>query len=173
MSQNISVLDCVESRSIDYAIAHEAVRFLRFMQSPPEERYAQISTREHRLRAFKQMDEDISGKAEQLKPFIRLGFDCFYDGILTQLVSTPGDFWINQWLYEEFPRFREELKKGVDEVFERARQSLNFRIKQLTPKIVYRASNAMNAAFALFMDDLLDLEEFSQTYEATDFWIIG
>ena len=97
----------------------------------------------------------------------------FYDGPLTQLLSTPGDFWVNKWLYDNYDDLRREQRAGLSEIFEKAHQALGDHIKALTPRTVYNASNAMNAALADFVDELFGCEEFTRPYRGTEFTDIG
>ncbi|MBI4429115.1 MAG: hypothetical protein HY562_08350, partial [Ignavibacteriales bacterium] len=83
-----------EAKSVDYAIAHESLRFMRFLRAPPEQRLMVASDPETRQYAYEAMEKEIAGKPGMLRDLIRKGFGFFYDGILTQLTSTPGDFWI-------------------------------------------------------------------------------
>ncbi|MBI4167653.1 MAG: hypothetical protein HY515_01715, partial [Candidatus Aenigmarchaeota archaeon] len=139
------------AKALDYDIAHEAIRFLRFTESPLEQRYVLVSDSQTRKHAHSQMEDDLEFIEEEYREHTREGFDYFYDGILTQLLSIPVDFWINKRLYDEYPEFRGELLKGLEEIFERAHPDLAEPLGQIIPPILYRASNGMSAAFALFV----------------------
>lgn len=157
------------ARALDYDIAHEAIRFLRFAESSLEERFvltANSRTREH---AYKQMEDDLENIDQVFREHTREGFEYFYDGILTQLLSIPGDFWINNRLYDEYPKFRGELLKGLEEIFDRAHQDLADELEQIAPPIIYRASNGMSAAFALFASELTGIERFYLPYSISKF----
>lgn len=54
-----------------------------------------------------------------------------------------------------------------------AHQGLSKRIETLTPRTVYRASSAMNAAFAQFAAELVGREELVRPYRGTAFEGLG
>jgi hypothetical protein len=54
-----------------------------------------------------------------------------------------------------------------------AYHALRSEIKALVPKTVYRASNAMNAAFSGFINELFGCEEFARPYQGTEFEMQG
>lgn len=155
------------AKALDYDIAHEAIRFLRFAECPLEERFVLVSNSRTRERAYMQMEDDLENIDQVFREHTREGFEYFYDGILTQLLSIPGDFWINKRLYDEYPKFREDLLKGLEEIFERAHHDLADELEQIAPPIVYRATNGMSAAFALFASGLTGIENFYLPYSVS------
>lgn len=161
------------SKSIDYAIAHEAVRVLRYQKAPPGERYAIGSTEETEKVAYRRMEEDIRCMPPAVRAAVRDTLPVFYQGQLIQLCSIPGDFWINKWLLDNYPGFREEIEIGLSEVVSLAHQALGKDIKTFTPSTIYKASNSVNAAFMGFAGELLGKEEFSRPYRGTKFEGLG
>lgn len=161
------------TRSVDYAIAHEAVRVMRYFRTPPEERAVLVSTAEHRRAGYTRMEADLASIPTTFRAMSRDMFGLFYDGLLTQILSTPADFWINQWLLENYPGFGTEIANGLAEVFANAHVGLKKEIEAFTPRTVYSASNSMNAAFACFVDELLEGVAFSAPYRITRFEGIG
>lgn len=65
------------------------------------------------------------------------------------------------------------MERGLSDIFSKAHQALRVDVKALTPKTVYRASNAMNAAFAGFIDQLFGCEEFARPYQGTELEMLG
>lgn len=80
------------AKSIDYAIAHEAARFLRYSRAPPGQRYALIRNKDTRKKVYKQIEKGLRNKEPETKRTIKDFFPIFYDGLMTQLLSTPADF---------------------------------------------------------------------------------
>lgn len=157
------------AKALDYDIAHEAIRFLRFTESPLDRKYVLISDPQTRAYAYRQMEDDLKNIDPEYQEHTRKGFGYFYDGILTQLLSIPVDFWINKRLYNEYPDFKGELLKGLEEIFERAHQDLEETLERIAPRTVYRATNGMSAAFALFASELTGIESFYLPYSISKF----
>jgi hypothetical protein len=162
-----------KTKSLDYAIAHGAARILRFHQAPIEERYLLSSNFEMRQLAYHQMEDDIMELPEAARTLSKVGFPFFYDGLITQLASQPGDPWIDRWILEQYPGLRAEVEKGWEEVFAKAHQCLNRYAQLITPAAVFRASNAMNAAYAMAADEFLGKERFALPYKGTEFERLG
>ena len=57
----ISISYNPRSRSPDYAIAHEAARFLRFWRAPPDQRYVLVSNEKSRQSAYNKMERELAG----------------------------------------------------------------------------------------------------------------
>jgi hypothetical protein len=161
------------TRSPDYAIAHEAARFLRFWRAPPEKRLVLGSSESQRAKAYQQMTDDIRHLPVAIRRLSAQAFPICYDGLLTQLVSTPGDFWINKQLHQDYVSFRGEIETGLSDIFRLAHQAMRPEIRAMTPRTVYRESNAMNAAFASFAGELLDRDDFHRPYRGTEFEALG
>lgn len=168
-SNQITIAYNPYAENIDYAVAHEAIRYLRFQQAPPEERLLLAGTQETRMRAFSAVEREIEKQPWAVREYTLRGFDYLYEGILTQLVSTPGDFWINHFLKQAFPFFESEMRKGLDAIFERAHKSLSKKLERIAPPTIYRATNAMNAALANFVGELLSEEKYAAPYAGTFF----
>ena len=162
-----------EAKSIDYAIARESLRFLRFLRAPPQQRLMLASDPETSGIAYSGMEKDIVGKPGILRDLMRKGFGYFYDGILKQMVNTPGDFWINERLYQDCPGLRGEQRKGLDEIFRSAHIRFGPEVEEVTPHGVYEASHAMNAALSIYADGLLHTERYSRPYQRRGFREVG
>lgn len=162
-----------EAKSVDYAIAHESLRFMRFLRAPPEQRLMVASDVETRNHAYDAMEKEIAAKPAMLRDLIRKGFGFFYDGILTQLTSTPGDFWINERLYQDYQELRKEQRNGLDEIFHRAHISFAPEVEAVTPRLVYEASHSMNAALAIYADGLMHTAKYSRPYVRSGFREVG
>lgn len=162
-----------EAESIDYAIAHEAVRVMRYFEAAPEERYVLGSTPETRSAAYRQMERDIQALPAPVRDVVRGAFPMFYEGMLTQLASAPADPWINNWLLDNYPSFDDEIQRGLTDIMWRCHEALEPEAERLTPRTVYRASNGINAAFADFAAELLDRDDYAVPYNGTQHEKLG
>jgi tetratricopeptide (TPR) repeat protein len=102
----------------------------------------------------------VQGDANKL---VKRGYDAnevvslarsWVDGLNLQVYNTPVDLMIEQTLLREYPEFRELWFYALEKQLRTAVHIVeNREIADTTARIVYRGSNAMNAAFALWFDE--------------------
>lgn len=151
-----------------YVVANQCCRILRYVRAPPEYRLVPIERRgayplvyseveQHALRS--ELGGLPNGARQRLA---RL----FVDGLITQVTSVPADCRIDGWLYAAIPVLRHEERLALGSMLELYSESSRPRIKSSTPPAIYRASNAMNGAFARNAAGLFpDLQEHALRYE--------
>lgn len=159
--------------SVNHAIAHSAVRIMRYRAAPPSERYLLSSGGENRAFAYAQMEQELDRLPVDVKAVSKIGFSMFYNGLMTQLASQPGDPWIDRFLYGEYPGLRDEIRLGMNEIFGKAHQCIGSYAALLSPKTIFKASNAMNAAYAGACSELLGQERFLAPYRGSEFEELG
>jgi len=77
------------------------------------------------------------------------------NNLLRQLHSTPLDMIVERRLYDDLPALRQNQLVSLDVTNERSLQVLsNPQVQRVTPSFIYDTSAALNAAYALFIDDL-------------------
>ena len=162
-----------QSENQQYAVAHEAARILRFARAPPGKRFALISGKRHRERAFRQLYKELKNVREGYRVYTGQLLGVLYQGILTQLASTSADLWINKWLLDNYPSFQAEVESGLDEIFEKAHSSLGKDLEGMAPATIYRATNALNAAHADFLEEELGMDSYMKPYRGTEFESLG
>jgi len=119
------------------------------------------------------MKKEIQNKDPRIRGVIKDSFPILYDGLMTQLVSTPADFWINQCLYDSYPSLRRKIEEGLSKIISISHESLSYQVTMLITEIVSRASNSMNAALVSFAAELLRREGLAEPYRNTIFEEIG
>ena len=119
------------------------------------------------------MAKELRNKDPEIRRVIKDSFPILYDGLMTQLVSTPADFWINQWLYDSFPNLRKVIEEGLSKIISISHKLLSYHMTMLIPETVYKASNSMNASFVSFAAELLGREDLAEPYINTIFQTIG
>lgn len=89
------------------------------------------------------------------------------DGLVRQLFNHPLDMFIEHRLFEELPELRATQLVSLMTTNASNRAAIaDDRIRRVTPRTIYDASAALNAAYALFCDELLGgRTRFSQAYE--------
>jgi hypothetical protein len=103
-------------------------------------------------REFRKMRSRLPMDAAQIDQYVTM----LISGLANQLYNIPLDFIINGRLFERYPWLHDALYVGLDA--EQAEGALPVKDKRLQTQIaptIYRCSLTMNAAYALFMDDLL------------------
>ena len=118
------------------------------------------------------MKKELRTKDPKIRGIIKDSFPILYDGLMTQLVSMPADFWVNQWLYDSYPSLRKEIEYGLSKIISISHKSLSYHMTMLIPEIVIKASNSMNAAFVSFAAELLGREDLAEPYINTIFQTI-
>lgn len=132
----------------------------------------------HRNRFYRTTDEtwDNASKAigrdiNDLKRKGLLGdqLDGFIERILTgmvnQIFNAPLDMMIEHFLYEQHPDLRPHQYLSLEAIQKENRQVLTQPdLKRLTPRLIYNGSVAVNAATALFTDQLLGSTDYAADY---------
>ena len=105
--------------------------------------------------------QSISAEVNQLKRSGALGnqADAYIEqitgGLANQLFNMPLDFVIEHRLYHEHPALRPSQFALLYETQATNRRVLDdAQTKRLAPKLIYDGNTSMNAAYAMFMDDL-------------------
>jgi hypothetical protein len=68
-------------------------------------------------------------------------------GFIQQLTNLPVDYYIEAWIFNEYPELREFQVSSIHVSYTRAAQGLDPKIKKMVPDLLYKGSNAMNYAF--------------------------
>ena len=89
-----------------------------------------------------------------------------HDGLLTQVRSQPIGMRINEWLRKEYPELADVQQQGIDNEQRQAAQTVSPDIRLLSPAKVWEASTGMNAAVALFTDQLLGQHRYAVPFRA-------
>ena len=76
-------------------------------------------------------------------------------GLLTQLRSYPVGMRIDRWIHEQYPALHRLQAMSIDGQQRTNAQVLGPKYKAIAPTLVYEANLAMNAAYAIFCDELL------------------
>ena len=141
---------------LDYLIVHECGHLMRLWSVPPEERMVPAIGKEQRAIAQHRLRQEVP-------PFIRylpqaaqrslLGL--WHEGIVRQVSTYPADVRIEEWIFEQFPEMRGTQRAALVRHLEENELVLVPRVESVSAKTVYRASVAMNCAFAQFAAALL------------------
>lgn len=141
---------------LGYLIAHECGHLLRLWSVPPEARMMpsigkeQRETAQHRLRQELPALMRYLPKAAQ-RDLLRI----WHEGIVRQVSTYPADIRIEEWMFDQFPEMRSAQRAALVQQLKENELVLVPRVESISSKTVYRASVAMNCAFAQFAAALL------------------
>ena len=150
-------------QTADYYVAFEAAFILRLFETPADGRVQFAETGE----GLREIEKLESAMLSKFPPAGRKQFQQqVHDGLLSQLRSQPVGMRINEWLREAHPGLAEVQRQGIEMEQREAVQVLAPDLRSITPRNVYEASTAMNAAVALWADRLLGISRYAVPYEA-------
>ena len=96
-------------------------------------------------------------------------------GLPNQLYNIPLDLFINRRVHDAFPRLHDDQFVWLaDEHAQNSRAVTDPDIRNTAPARIYQASMAMNAAYALFVDDLFgQVTNYAAAYQPTGMLATG
>jgi hypothetical protein len=169
MPAHIFYLDSSHQDVAWHSIAHECVHIIRLFEVEENQRIVPMATPEMRMQAFEEIEEEFLEKSSSLTDeLFRRMRDFWYDSIMRQLTNYPSDIMIERWLYKFYPELRPSQIQAIQQQAESATGALNQEVKELTPEIIYNASNIMNYTYFHFLGKLLELQ-LDQPFQDTQF----
>lgn len=153
----------------DYALASQFGSILRIYQTPPEERADFVFKETGRA----SVRISLAGPSGTLKPYnlpdavVKQTTDEMFDGLMTQLRSLPVEMRLSVWLRDAYPSLHDAQARFFADEHKRATQALSPQVRAMTPPTVFSANAAMNAAYALFCDRLLNRPLYGVAYRST------
>ncbi len=155
----------------DYFIAYECGFILRLYENPPGERFefgASEAGRAEVLRLLK-IPGGLAQKLRLPDPALVQHAGMLCGGLGTQLCSIPIGMRIDRWIYDTYPSLRQAQSSAINEQQRNNMQVLSPQIRAMSPTKVYTASVSMNAAYALFCDELYGEGGYSVAYRTAGF----
>ena len=130
----------------DYALhflLNGAWKILRFWQMPPEERLVPVTEVGRQLPddLHRELADKLADRPQELVTQISR---FLYQGIVTQLISMPGDIRVEQELAREFPKHRGEQDTYLRRQIKDLEAHFTPEISQFAPARLYAASSAMH-----------------------------
>jgi hypothetical protein len=158
---------------LDHLIAHECGHIYRIWGVPPEERKMVYTDDENRQHALSQIGNELLRLTNEI-PMEKLGtiFDHWFHGIISQVTNIPVDMRIEKWIFDNYPGLRDSQISSIDRQMKEATQVLSKRVKDLTPKKLYDASNYINYSLAISMESLIG-KKYTAPYRNTPYPGLG
>jgi len=150
---------------LGYLIAHECGHLLRLWSVPPEARMMPCIGKEQRETAQHRLRQELPALIRYLpeaaqRSLLRL----WHEGIVRQVSTYPADVRIEEWMFEQLPEMRSSQRAALVRQLKENELVLVPRVESITSQSVYRASVAMNCAFAHFAAALLQEPSLSGPY---------
>lgn len=169
MPEHIFYLDASHQNIAYHSIAHECVHIIRLYEVEENQRIVPMATQEMRMQAFEEIEAEFQERSSSLTDdMLRRMRDFWYDSIMRQLTNYPPDLMIERWLYKFYPELRPIQIQAIQQQAESAAGALEKEVQELTPQIIYDASNIMNYTYFHLVGELLELK-LDQLYQDTKF----
>jgi len=141
--------------SPDYSICFECGYILRLFSTPPEQRFdiAESIHGQEEVEKEISLPGGIATKYRLKKAQIEEIRTQFLSGMITHLRSVPVGLRVSEWLSSSYPELNEVQETHVKKELQINRESLKEKIKEITPPKIFQATQAINAAYALYWSD--------------------
>lgn len=159
-------------------LAHELEHILLEQEARSAGRNrAFATTAATREKALKSISQDITRLQRQGYPesqILEIVLQ-LVGGLCGQLFNIPLDMVIESRVFEHYPQLRASQFVSLHAAqTENAQILTNPDIQKVTPTLIFRASTALNCAYALFTDHLYDGKtQYAQAYKDTPVWKTG
>jgi hypothetical protein len=160
------ILYKTEGESLDYSICHQCGFILRLFANPPDRRFELAGARI----GHAEIEKALLAPDGPARKF-NLGSDkiiqlrsYFVTSIMIHLRSIPIGLRVSVWLADAYPELAEPQRTQVMNELAKAKATLKPDIRETTPDVVYRPSEIINAAFALFWAQRYNQPEIAAPY---------
>ena len=147
-------------RVLDYLICYQCGFVLRHFAAPPEARGDARSTVAGEA-AVHELVRDLAGPEAAAQAELT---HLYLGGLITHVRSIPVGLRVAAWLNEHYPVLCEQQEEAVLVELAEAKVTLETRIREVTPEAVYRPTQAINAAYALFWAERWGRRELAAPY---------
>jgi hypothetical protein len=155
----------------DYQICFECGYILRHFSNPPEKRFdlAESLKGREEVEGMIESPGGIATTYQFQKSQIEELRSQFLGGLLIHLRSVPIGLRVSEYLAADFPELQPLEKEHVQKEFKINRQSLEGEIKAITPLKIYRAAQAISAAYTLYWSEKYGKPQMFNVYRLNGF----
>lgn len=158
---------------INYTVANQCGHVLRLFGTDEASRFLTVTSRETMMTYLLQVEGELKRLSsiygpEQLKHFVFM----WYQGVVFQLTKMPTDIMIDIWLYNRCQELHPVQKNSLEKQRISAIRSLDLQWREMTPSIIYYASNLMNYVYFKILEDVFNAD-FTAPYHSTIFIMDG
>lgn len=162
MDRHIIFFGDTKVGNINHLIAHECGHILRYYSVIPERRVVPFTNNESYQIAIADLERNGRAIIKQFPLEVKQKIlPLWISGFIQQLTNLPVDYYIEAWIYNEYPELWEFQINSINVSYTRAAQGLDPKIKKMVPDLLYKGSNAMNYAFFKKLDRIIGTDYFS------------
>lgn len=144
------------AKYLDYLIAHECGHIYRFFSAPPEKALVPAGDPARLQRAVEQLETERWERKDHIpKREMKRFLEALCSGLVRQLVNTPADCRIEEWIHGTFMELRDIQASALRELYSTCLNCLDRRVEQWTPPSIYQKSNALNYVMTKHVGGLL------------------
>lgn len=141
---------------INHLIGCKCIQIIRTFDVPAEKRMMGVSYQENVNNAKMQIEAE-SGVKPELREVLNNDelVSSWILGTINQVISQPADLVVEKIIYDDFPDLRILQKNVLEKQFVDYTATLNPRVRDLSPSVVFDASAIMNYVYLRVLDDYL------------------
>jgi hypothetical protein len=161
MDRHIIFFGDVKEGTIDHLIAHECGHILRYYSVNSEKRMIPMTNNQSYQIALMDLERKNQTMLQRIPPEVKQKIIPFWiSGFIQQLTNLPVDYYIETWIFNQYPELQEFQANSINVSYLRASQGLDPQIKKRVPDLLYKGSNAMNYAYFKKLDRVMGTDYF-------------
>lgn len=141
---------------INHLLACKCIQIIRTFETPEEKRLMGVAYQENINNARMQIEAE-SGVKPELREVLNNKeiVSSWILGVINQVISQPADLVVEKMVFEDFPDLRKLQKTVLEKQFKDYIMTLNPKVRDLSPSVVFDASAIMNYVYLRILDDYL------------------
>lgn len=141
---------------INHLIGCKCVQIIRTFETPEDNRLMAVSYQENINNAKMQIEAE-SGVKPELREVLNNNelVSSWILGVINQVISQPADLVVEKIIFDEYPELRTLQKTVLEKQFKDYITTLNPKVRDLSPSVVFDASAIMNYVYLRVLDDYL------------------
>lgn len=141
---------------INHLIACKCIQIIRTFETPEEQRLMGVSFQDNINNAKMQIEAE-SGVKPELREVLNNNelVSSWILGVINQVISQPADLVVEKIIFDEYSDLRKLQKNVLEKQFKDYISTLNPKVRDLSPSVVFDASAIMNYVYLRVLDDYL------------------
>ena len=141
---------------INHLIGCKCIQIIRTYEVSENKRLMGVSYQENVNNAKMQIEAE-SGVKPELREVLNNNelVSSWILGVINQVISQPADLVVEKIIYDEYPTLRKLQKSVLEKQFKDYITTLNPKVRDLSPSVVFDASAIMNYVYLRILDNYL------------------
>lgn len=141
---------------INHLLGCKCVQIIRTYEIPQEKRLMAVAYQDNINNARMQIEAE-SGVKPELREVLNNNelVSSWVFGVINQVISQPADLVVEKIVHDEYPSLRKLQKTVLEKQFKDYITTLNPKVRDLSPSVVFDASAIMNYVYLRILDDYL------------------